>query len=187
MNLMRLLLAMLVMVVRVACAGEVAQTVTAADLKGEPFVDAQTIASLPANTAVEVLSHQGGWIQVKPPAGSAGWIKMLSVKLTGASAGKGGSGLAELWNVGQTGRSGNTGVTVASGVRGLGAEDLKNAKPDPGAVKKLGDFAVSKSDAEQFASGASLNRQSIDYMAASGPAGQSDTSSGSSSFGGLIK
>jgi hypothetical protein len=186
-SLLRLLLAMSLLAARLACAGETAQTITAADLKDEPFVDARTIVNLPVGTAVEILKHQGGWIQVKPAADSAGWIRMLSVKLAGASAGKGESGLAELWNVGRSGRSGNTGVTVATGVRGLGAEDLKNARPDTGAVKKLDGLVVSKPDAEKFAGGGSLKKQSIDYMVSSGSTGQNAAGSGPGAPGGLVK
>ena len=150
-----------------ASAGEAAQTLANTELKGEPFSDAATVASLPAASAVEILKRQGGWMKVKPASGEGGWLKMTSVKLGGGdAAGKSGdSGLGSLLNVARNGRSGNTGVTVATGVRGLTPEDLKNAKPAPEAVKKLDSYAAAKGDAETFAGKAALKRQSVDYLA----------------------
>jgi hypothetical protein len=167
-----------------ASAGETAQTLANTELKGEPFVDAATVASLPAGSSVEIIKRQGGWMKVKPASGEGGWLKMTSVKLGGGdAAGKSGdSGLGSLLNVARSGRSGNTGVTVATGVRGLTPEDLKNAKPAPEAVKKLDSFAAAKGDAESFASKASLRRQTVDYVAEAKVASESTPSGGT--FGG---
>jgi hypothetical protein len=150
-----------------ACwAGDAAQTLASTALKTEPFADAQTAATLPANTAVEILKRQGGWLQVKSADGSSGWLKMTSVKLDSGGTTKAGStGLVEAFKAAQTGRSGNTGVTVATGVRGLSPEDLKNAKPNPDEVKKLDSYAANKSQAASFASKAKLSSQQVDYLA----------------------
>jgi len=156
-----------------AYAGEAAQTLIKTDLKQEPFADAQTIATLDASTAVEVIKRQGGWVQVKPATGTEGWVKMTSIKIAGSvAAGKSGdSGLGSLLNVARSGRSGNTGVTVATGVRGLSPEDMKNAKPAPDEVKKLDNYAASKSQAESSASKAKLASQKVDYLAEAKSAG----------------
>lgn len=152
-----------------AGAGETAQTLAGTELKSEPFIDAGTVATLPAGAAVEIVKRQGGWMQVKSAGGDSGWLKMTGVKLGGGSAdAKGDSGLGALWNVARSGRSGSTGVTVATGVRGLSPEDLKNARPAPEAVKKLDSFAAAKKDAEAFAGKAALRRQTIDYIADAG-------------------
>jgi hypothetical protein len=143
---------------------EMGQTTVATDLKREPFLDAQATGSLPANTQVEILKRQGGWLQVKSPAGE-GWVKLLSIRLSTAAPAKAGdAGVKELLNVAQTGRSGSSGTTVATGVRGLSAEDLKNPRPDPEAVKKLDSFTASKTEAESYAHHASLKKQSVDYL-----------------------
>lgn len=149
-------------------AGESAQTLVDTDLMQEPYSDAKSLAKLKAHTAVEVLKRMGGWLQVKPSENPEGWLKLTVVKLGGAGAGadtKGDTGLTALWNTATQGRSGNTGVTVATGVRGLSPEDMKNAKPNPEAVKKLGDFAVNKSQAEAAAKKAKLSKHDIDYFA----------------------
>ena len=73
--------------------------------------------------------------------------------------------MTALWNTAVQGRSGNTGVTVATGVRGLSPEDMKNAQPAPDQVKKLDGFAASKSQAESAARSGKLNKQNTDYLA----------------------
>lgn len=168
----------------VAHAGETAQTLANTELKGDPFADAATVATLPAGSAVEVVKRQGGWMRVKPASGESGWLKMTSVKLgSGGTDAKGDSGLGTLWNVARSGRSGNTGVTVATGVRGLTPEDLKNAKPAPEAVKKLDTFAATKNDAESFAGKAALRRQTVEYIAEAKVATDGG-SGGGNTFGG---
>jgi hypothetical protein len=149
-----------------AMAAETGQILVNTDLKSEPFADAKTLASLPGNSAVDVLKRQGGWLQVKPAGNGEGWVKMTAVKLGGAAAdAKGDSGMKALWNTALQGRSGNTGVTVATGVRGLSPEDMKNAKPSPEQVKKLDGFAANKSQAESTAKSGKLSRQNVDYLA----------------------
>lgn len=150
----------------VSSAVETGLTLVGAELKSEPYLDAKTLATLPANSPVEILKRQGGWIQVKPADSGDGWVKMTVIKLGGVTDAKGDSGLSSLWNVAQGGRSGNTGVTVATGVRGLGTEELKNASPNPEALKKMKGFAVSRSDAESYSGKVRLQRQSIEYLAA---------------------
>lgn len=146
-------------------AAESGQIIVNTDLKSEPFIDAKTLASLTANSAVDVLKRQGGWMQVKPAGNSEGWVKMTAVKLGGpGSAAKGDSGMTALWNTAVQGRSGNTGVTVATGVRGLSPEDMKNAQPAPDQVKKLDGFAATRSQAESAAKSGKLSKQDIAYV-----------------------
>lgn len=164
-------------------AAEVGRTIVAADLKQQPFIDAATVVNLPASTELDVLKRQGAWMQVKSGAGE-GWLKMTAVKLGAGAAvqGKSDSGLGTLVNLATTGRSGSSGVTVATGVRGLGQEELKNAQPDHEAVKKMESLTGTKNETTAFASSARLQSQSIGYL------GAATSSSGSSNsvtnFGG---
>lgn len=139
------------------------KTMVAAELKQEPFIDASTIAKLEANTELDVLKRQGGWMQVKSPAGE-GWLKMTSIKLGNAATAKGDSGLGSLAKMALTGRSGNTGVTATTGVRGLSPEELKNATPNPEAVKQLDQYTGNKSKAQSFAGAGKLQPQSVEYL-----------------------
>lgn len=158
-------------------AGESGQAVANTDLKSEPFTDAKTVGTLNAKAAVDVIKRQGGWLQVKSADGTSGWVKMTGIKLDGSGVAKSGdSGLANAISVAQTGRSGNTGVTVATGVRGLTPDDLKNAKPDPDAVKKLDSYTAGKSEAESFARSANISKHTVAYLE-----GANTTTSASSS------
>ncbi|HYG31952.1 MAG TPA: SH3 domain-containing protein, partial [Methylophilaceae bacterium] len=106
---------------------------------------------------------QGGWMRVKAEAGE-GWLKMTSIRLGVAVAAKGDSGLGSLAKMALTGRSGNTGVTATTGVRGLSPEELKNATPNPEAVKQLDQYASSKTKTQAFASAGKLQAQSVEYL-----------------------
>lgn len=170
--LFHLLILMLALVPTTSLAGDAARVLAETGLKVEPFADAIVAGTLPADAAVEVLKRQGGWLQVKSSDGLSGWLKMTSVKLDSGVASKSGStGLVEAFKAAQTGRSGNTGVTVATGVRGLSPEDLKNAKPNPDEVKKLDHYTATKSQAASFASKAKLSSQHVDYLAENNSSG----------------
>ncbi|MDP2246493.1 MAG: SH3 domain-containing protein [Nitrosomonadales bacterium] len=148
-------------------AVEPGKTIVAADLKQHPFSDAPTITNLASDTELEVIKRQGGWMQVKSGA-NEGWLKMTAVKLgTGAATqGKGGGGLGTLFNLATTGRSGSSGVTVTTGIRGLGQEELKNAQPDHAAVQKMETFVGARNEAASFASGGKLQAQKVEYLGA---------------------
>ena len=151
-----------------AHAAEPGQTLLASELKREPFADAEAVTNLPAGATLSVLRRQGGWLEVQSAEKQQGWLRLSSVKLTGSAAAKGDSGLDELWNVARSGRSGNTGITVATGIRGLGTDELKNAKPDPEAVKKMKAYAVGRPEAEAYAAKIPLRAQQVEYLAEPG-------------------
>ena len=86
-------------------------------------------------------------------------------RYTSTASKRGDSGLQSLFNVG---RSGSSGITVATGVRGLSAEDLKSAPPNPRELEKLRNYTANKSDAAKFASEVNLQPQPLDYLPANG-------------------
>lgn len=140
------------------------KTLMAAELKQEPFTDATTLAKLEANSDLDVLKRQGGWMQVRTAQGVEGWLKMTSIRLGAASTVKGDSGLGSLAKMALTGRSGNSGVTATTGVRGLSPEELKNATPNPEAVKQLDQYTSNKDKARSFASAGKLQAQPVEYL-----------------------
>lgn len=140
------------------------KTLLAADLKQEPFIDAETVSKLEANTNLDVLKRQGGWMHVKTTEGYEGWLKMTSIRLGTATEAKGESGLGSLAKMALTGRSGNTGVTATTGVRGLSPEELKNAQPNPEAVRELDKFTANRDKAQSFASAGKLKPQAVEYL-----------------------
>lgn len=145
-----------------AYAGEAAYTVRAAEVKAKPFTDAATVSSLPEKSPVEVLARKSGWMQIKSGSAS-GWVKMLDLRFGDAAAPKksGDSGLGALFNVAAGGGSGST---VATGVRGLSEEKLKDPHPNPQALEELQHYAASEEEALQFGKSGQLAAQQLDYL-----------------------
>lgn len=141
---------------------QVSYTVRATEIKQQPYSDAASIGMLAEKTSVKVVLRQGGWVKISSDQGD-GWVKMLNLR--SSSTKQGDSGLQSLFNLG---RSGSSGITVATGVRGLSEEDLKNAKPNPAEFAKMKNYAANKNQAEQFARNGKLSAQSLDFIPASG-------------------
>jgi hypothetical protein len=161
-------LCLYVLFAAVAQAEEIAYTVRATELKAKPFSDAATLLSLPEHGKVEIVARQASWMQVKAGE-TTGWVKMLSLRLGNGKAQAGDSGLGALFNVATTGGSGST---VTTGVRGLSEEKLKNAHPNPQALKTLQGFAVSGQSATGFAKAGKLNSHHMDYLPPPGNKGE---------------
>jgi hypothetical protein len=152
-------LALLLLLPALALA-EPATVIRATELKQEPASDAATVAPLAENTTVEVLERKSGWTRVKAPSGE-GWVRMLSLRFGGGTAAKpGASGISQLFNVARTGTSGTQATT---GVRGLDAEQLATAQPNPAELAKLEQFAADRDAAARFAAQGKLDAQSVAY------------------------
>ena len=155
-----------VLLVIPAHAGEAGTTRYAVDLMAAPYRDAKLAAKLPDNTRVEVLGRRGGWINITSK-GQSGWVRLHQVRLSEGPEKKGSSGLSTLWNVGQTGRSGSQGIVATTGIRGLSAEELKTAKPDPGAVAAMEAYKASDAGAQAYAHDAGLKEKNVPYLSTS--------------------
>jgi len=144
-----------------APAKETGTTRTAVDLMATPYRDAKPAGQLPANTTVDILERRGGWLRISAK-GKSGWARLHQVRSgEGPQAQKSGEGLAILKNVGQTGRSGSQGIVATTGIRGMSAEELKNAKPDPAAVKQVDGYSVTVGQAREYARAAGLKETSV--------------------------
>jgi hypothetical protein len=155
------------------CSGvalaETAVTLKDTELKKEAASDSPTLATLPGRSRVEVLKRQGGWTQIKPVAEPQGWVKMFNLKYGDGSAKSddaSGSGLGTLFNVARTGSSG---TTVTTGVKGLEItkDTLQNASPNRNELKLMSGYSVSKAEALQLASSGGLQKQSVAYLGSS--------------------
>lgn len=158
---------------------ETAVTVKETELKKEAASDSPTLATLPGKSPVEVLKRQGGWTQVKPASEPKGWVKMFNLKYgEGSARSEGGGGLGSLFNVARTGSSG---TTVTTGVKGLDItkDTLQNANPNMSELKRMHGYTASKAEAIKLASSGNLRKQSVAY-----PDGGSGHASGSSSASG---
>lgn len=135
------------------------------ELKEGPFLDAKTLATLPAQGKVTVRERDGGWFHVDSQ-GKSGWVRMLNVKVTeGAERLSSGGQLAQASTL-ATGRAGSGNVVSTSGLRGLSEEELSAAQPDYAQFDKLNSYAVDKSAANSFAKGSGLSRRTLPYLPA---------------------
>jgi hypothetical protein len=142
------------------CWAEPATVIRATELKKDPASDAATLATLAESSAVEAGERRGGWTRVKAQEG-AGWVKMLALRYGAPGAAKqGDTGISQLFNAARTGSSG---TQVTTGVRGLDADMIKAAQPNPGELSKLEGFAATKDASARFAKGARLQAQSVEY------------------------
>lgn len=140
---------------------EPATVVRATELRQAPASDAAVVAPLAENAQVDALERKGGWTRVKVAGGAEGWVRMLTLRYAGAGEAKqGDSGIVQILNVA---RIGTSGTQVATGVRGLDAEQLANAKPNEAELKKLQGYAASGDAAAGFAASGKLEARKIDY------------------------
>lgn len=140
---------------------ETGATRAAVNLMSTPHSDAKPAGQLVANTTVDILERRGGWLRISA-AGQSGWAKLHQVRAgEGPGSTKSGEGLAILKNVGETGRSGSTGIVATTGIRGMSAEELTSAKPDPEAVTAIDRYRVTASQAREYAKSAGLKEASV--------------------------
>jgi hypothetical protein len=146
-----------------AAAQEQAFTNRSTELKDRAAADARTVATLAENTAVKVLQRSGAWTSVDAN-GQSGWVRAFhlrfptTVESSGSSSGGGFLG-------GLFGKPKSQQATIATtGIRGLSAEDFKNANPDAAALARMQSYRVDSASAERFAREAKLASVSINYL-----------------------
>ena len=132
------------------------------DLKDKPYLDAATTAKLSANSKVDILKRQGAWMQIKTSTGKVGWVKLLNIRSGSNTSGHALGGIGNLVSVAKTGSSGNT---VTTGVKGLSEESIKNAKPSPRELARLEQLGVSKAEAQRYAAQTGLTAQRVASIA----------------------
>jgi len=147
-----------------AGAQEQAFTNRATELRERATSDAMVLANLPEKTPVKVLARSGGWTQIEGVSGK-GWVRVFHLTFPAtvetASSGSALGGLAAAIGFGRP-RQEQTKISTV-GVRGLSEEELKNAPPNPEALKKMQAFRADKSGAERFARDAKLVAQNVPY------------------------
>jgi hypothetical protein len=153
--------ALLLLALPLLAAAEPATVIRATELKASPATDAAAVAPLAESAKVDALERKGGWVRVKAEGGAEGWVRMLMLRYAGAGEAKRGDlGIVQLVNVARTGTSG---TQVATGVRGLDAEQLANAKPNAAELERLHGYAATSEAAAGFASQGGLKSQRVDY------------------------
>lgn len=173
-----------------AFAAERGLVLRAGDLLAQPFIDAAKSGPIAANQPVTVLARRGAWVQVDAGDGRTGWVRALNLRLQGAGTpapqvaaaapgqqrgasgqgrGNGRANLNALTNPAAALRSGSSGRTVTTGVKGLDEEDIKNASPDYAQVQELALLGVDPADGQAMATEANLKENKVNYL----PAGRS--------------
>lgn len=137
-----------------AWAQEAAVTRRPVQLRDAPGDQARSIASLPAQAAV-IRTHerQGPWVKVGTAAGATGWLHLFDMAPASAPAEGGsvaGNALRSVTSLFGGSPQPQRAATTA-GVRGLDAEDLAQAQPDPAAVTKMEAQRLGEADARSFA------------------------------------
>lgn len=159
------------------------------ELRESPSEGARSLAQLPARTPLNRLKDRSGpWVQVQvrpvaagSEAGASGWIHMFdlgaptAVSTTTGTAGNdtGASsllrGVTGFFNRGSASQ-GSTVATSTVGVRGLSAEDLARATPNPAAVDQVETWRVDATAAKRFATTSSLTATSVAPLPVANPA-----------------
>ena len=151
-----------------ALAQESAVTRRATDLRDAPGDKGKSIAALPAQAAVtRTNERQGPWVQVRTSAGATGWVHLFDIGPATAPAEGGSSAGNALRSVtGLFGGSRSTQTGSTAGIRGLDAQDLANAQPNPAAVTQMEGLRQTEADARSFANSASLRSASVEPLPA---------------------
>jgi hypothetical protein len=153
----------------IACASAPVQAaekgliIRAGDLMAEPFIDAAKTGPVAASAPVTLLERRGGWVRIET-GGSAGWVRMLNVRLE--------AGAATLAAAPATGRSnplsllrtGSSGRTVTTGIKGLGEEDIRNASANYAQLDQLGKLAVGAAETRANAQQNQLKESNVAYL-----------------------
>jgi hypothetical protein len=133
----------------------------------KPFSDAAVVTTLPADSVVRIVQRKGGWYEVKADKKVSGWMRMSALRFGEPASDKQSgniSGLQQTIQLFKTGRSDSSGVTVATGIRGLDAADLQNSQPDHQALERLTTFIANQDGARSFAAEAKLKSQELAYI-----------------------
>lgn len=137
-----------------ALANEHGVAIRAGDIYAEPFIDAAKVGALAPNQPVTIAARKGGWLSIDV-GGKRGWVRLLIVRLV--SPGPVAGTTAQL-------RTGSTGRTVATGVKGLDEADIRNAAIDRTQLSEMDALAASEPEAREAAQGKGLQEGKVTYL-----------------------
>lgn len=140
---------------------EPATLLKATDVHSAPQSSASVVAALQAKDSVNITTRQGAWAKVDTSTGKTGWVRILNLR-TGSGQ-RGDAGIGAIASVFKTGSSGNT---VSTGVKGLSAEQLQNATPNPAEAERMNTFVVKAADARSFGKQGKLAAKPVAHLPA---------------------
>jgi len=133
------------------------------ELRSQPQGSAAVVTTLKVKDTVDITARKGAWASVKTPDGKSGWVRVLNLR-TGSGQ-RGDAGIGTIASIFKTGSSGNT---VSTGVKGLSAEQLQNASPNPAEAARLNTYAATTADARRFANQGKLPSKQVGYLPVQG-------------------
>ena len=140
------------------------------ELRAEARLDARVVATLKQGVKGEVTAKNGAWLSIKT-AEATGWLFSFNVRFESAQqASEASSATGNASSLGRLfGSRQHVNVTSTIGIRGLGEEDLRQARFDAGQMRLLDQYAASRADAESSAQGSGLSAAQVDYLDAGSP------------------
>ncbi len=164
-------LVLLACVCMVMIAPAAAQQVTVerdSELRAEARLDAKVVATLKPGATGEVTAKNGAWLNIRT-AEATGWLFSFNVRFASAQQASG-SGAGNAAGVGRLfGPRQNINVTSTIGIRGLEADDLRQARFDAEQMRLLDQYSASRADAESRAQSSGLSAAQVDYLDAGSP------------------
>lgn len=160
-HIARLLVPLLLAASAGALAAEKATLARDTEMRAKALSDAVVVMPLKSGAAVTLVTRSGAWAQVTTAEGKTGWVRLLNLRTSGTQ--KGDSGAASLASLFKTGSSGRS---VATGVKGMSDEELTGATPSPEQVERLSKLRVTPDDARASATRAGLKAKDVAYLAA---------------------
>jgi hypothetical protein len=121
------------------------------EVRERPASDARVTGRLEGHAAIDVLSRQAGWLQIKGSFGT-GWAALGRVRL----------GVAQPRTQGATAQAPTT--AQRSGIRGFSEEELLTASSNPSAAEQVKRIAPQSVHAREFAASAGLKPRRQDYF-----------------------
>lgn len=149
-NLRAILFAAALLLPGAALASERGMTIRAGDLYAEPYVDAAKLSPLAANQPITIVARKGGWLAIDV-GGKRGWVRMLIVRLESAAAAPSTAAL----------RTGSTGRTIATGIKGLDEGSIRDAAIDQAQLARLEALGASESEARALAAQGGLQENQV--------------------------
>ncbi len=128
-------------------------------LKAKDDFKSSNLLSLAKGEVVEIKDRKRGWYQVETQSRMIGWLTLLQVRFETEINTKGSSELSKLVSL----RKGHSNITATTGVRGIGENEIKNAKADFVALHNAKQFKVNSADSIKFAKEIPLTPQKINY------------------------
>lgn len=130
----------------------------------QPSSTAKVVSTVLKGSSVSVASKQGGWLKIGSGQ-TQGWVRMLSVRTSGAVVNNTGSDIVGIAQM-ATGKRQPGQIVATAGVRGLSEEDLKSAHYSEAGIAELATYQASSSAAIGFAKQAKLIKQNVAYLPA---------------------